>query len=367
MKRRISPASIVLGVVLVGAAGLVIQHLFAPRTGAPSEKQIAAAQSRTVAPPGGASDEKRLLPPGDWIPGDGVIEPKDRETRLASSVGGRIASVFVREGDRVEVGTLVVQLDDTLERAAVVAAESELAVAKAESVRTRRGVRKEDVEAIVADFEALTARARLSSDVLARSEALAASGAISQSELDNARGTFEVDRANLASIEAKKRAAVSGSRFEDIAIAMARVSAAEARLAQATAARSQREVRSPIQGQVLQLKVRAGEYYNPLGAEPLALVGDTSELRVRIDIDERNVGKVSLGMPGFVTLSAFGERKFAGKVVAIGERMGRKNLRTDDPTERIDTKILEVVMALDNALGLRPGQRVSAFLESPKN
>ncbi|MEN9578008.1 MAG: hypothetical protein RJA70_1017 [Pseudomonadota bacterium] len=366
MKRRISTASVVAVVVLLGAGALVFQHLFAQRSGAPSEKQITAAQSRTLTPAAGATDERRPLPEGDWLPGDGVIEPKDRETRLASSVGGRIASVLVHEGEPIEMGALVIQLDDTLERASVVAAESELAITKAEAYRTGRGVRKEEIEAVAADFEALTARARLSSEVLTRAEGLAAAGAISATELDSARATFEVDRASLASVEAKKRAAVAGSRLEDISIALARVQAAEARLAQATAARSQREVRSPISGQVLQLKVRAGEYYNPLGSEPLALLGDTSELRVRVDIDERNVAKLSLGMRGFVTLSAFGDRRFPGKVISIGERMGRKNLRTDDPTERIDTKILEVVMALDDAAGLRTGLRVSAFLEAPQ-
>ncbi len=366
MKRRISAASIVLLVVLVGAGALVLQHLFVRRTGAPTEKQIAAAQGRTAMPPGAGNDERRPLPAGNWLPGDGVIEPKDRETRVASNVGGRIASVLVREGEQVEAGALLVQLDDTLERASMAAAESELAIAKAESYRTGRGVRKEEIEAVAADFEALTARARLSQDVLSRSEVLAASGAISSSELDKARSVFEVDRASLASVEAKKRAAVAGSRLEDVAIAMARVKGAEARLAQASAVRAQRDVRAPIKGQVLQLKVRAGEYYNPLGQDALALLGDTSELRVRVDIDERNVAKLSLGMRGFVTLSAFGSRKFSGKVIAIGERMGRKNLRTDDPSERIDTKILEVVMELDDARGLRPGLRVSAFLEAPK-
>ena len=47
----------------------------------------------------------------------------------------------------------------------------------------------------------------------------------------------------------------------------------------------------------------------------------------------------------------------------LGRRMGRKNLRTDDPTERNDTKILEVVIALDTFDGLVVGQRVSAMID----
>lgn len=364
MRLRVSISTLLFWGALLGAGALVAQHVLARRTAAPSARQAELARGRTVVPPGGGSDESKALPEGSWLPGDGVIEPKDRETRLASNVGGRIARVLVHEGAQVEAGALLIQLDDTLERAAMVAAEAELNVAKAEAYRVGRGVRTEDIEAISAEFEASDARARLSADARARSEVLAQSGAIAEGELEKARRVAEIDRAALAAIEAKKRAAVAGSRLEDVAVAMAKVRSAEARLAQAAAARDQRDVRSPIKGQILQLKVRVGEYYSPLGQDALALIGDTSELRVRLDIDERNVGKLALGMRGFVTLSAFGSRRFDGKVIAVGERMGRKNLRTDDPTERIDTKILEVVMALDDQTGLRPGLRVNAYLKA---
>jgi HlyD family secretion protein len=55
-----------------------------------------------------------------------------------------------------------------------------------------------------------------------------------------------------------------------------------------------------------------------------------------------------------------------GKVAEIGRRMGRKNVRTDDPTERIDTKILEVVIDLDEPGTLVPGLRVTSFVEAGK-
>ncbi|MDC0670624.1 hypothetical protein [Nannocystis radixulma] len=49
-------------------------------------------------------------------------------------------------------------------------------------------------------------------------------------------------------------------------------------------------------------------------------------------------------------------------MVEIGRRMGRKNIRTDDPVERIDTKILEVVIELDKAEALLPGLRVVSVI-----
>ena len=91
------------------------------------------------------------------------------------------------------------------------------------------------------------------------------------------------------------------------------------------------------------MKFRAGEFYQAGGADPLVIMGDTRQLRARIDVDERDIGRLSANATSIVRVPAFPGRDFHGKVVEIGRRMGRKNVRTDDPVERNDTKILEVV------------------------
>ncbi len=45
-----------------------------------------------------------------------------------------------------------------------------------------------------------------------------------------------------------------------------------------------------------------------------------------------------------MTADAFGDRHFPGRVVRVGQILGRKNVRTDEPTERVDTKILETLI-----------------------
>jgi len=59
----------------------------------------------------------------------------------------------------------------------------------------------------------------------------------------------------------------------------------------------------------------------------------------------------------------YGERKFAGRVIRIGGMLGRKNIRTDEPSERVDTKILETLIELDAGASLPIGLRVDAFIE----
>jgi multidrug resistance efflux pump len=158
------------------------------------------------------------------------------------------------------------------------------------------------------------------------------------------------------------RAAMNGSRPEDVLSAQARAAAARARRDQAKAALERLVVRAPIAGEVLQVRYRPGEYYVPGGAEALVVMGDTTKLTVRMDVDERDIARVRDKAAAYVSADAFGDRRFTGHVSEIGRRMGRKNVRTDDPTERRDTKILEVVLDLDATDGLVPGQRVVAHI-----
>ena len=85
-------------------------------------------------------------------------------------------------------------------------------------------------------------------------------------------------------------------------------------------------------------------------------------MRVRVDVDEADIGKVQVGQRAFVSAQAYGERKFWGRVVRISQKLGKKNIRTEEPTERIDTKILETLIELDEEHKLPTGLRVNAFI-----
>jgi multidrug resistance efflux pump len=228
-----------------------------------------------------------------------------------------------------------------------------------------RGARAVDKEAAASDASSAKARADQSAVQLQRIEKLSGTGAATPEELDRARLTAAAEAASARAAEARARGVDEGFRSEDIATARAQVEAAEGKLEQARAALERRYVRAPFAGEILQVKSRIGEYYTPGTSEPLMVLGDTSKLRVRMDVDERDIGRVRTGAKGFATADSFPGKHFAGKVVEIGRRMGRKNIRTDDPVERIDTKVLEVVLELEQASGLVPGLRVSSFIEGP--
>jgi HlyD family secretion protein len=364
MFKRI-PKSVRIGAfcLLLGTCGAQIARtaVAAPVT-VPLAKDVAKADRVAVSRVGGADAREPLPEKGDVVGGNGVVEPAQRETRVAAQVSAVVQKVLVKEGDQVKAGDALVQLANGVEQASLAAANADLAGEKANYARALRGLRVEDREAVAAEAQAAKSRAELAASVLGRTEALAKSGAATADELDRARRQAQTEQANYKATDARLRAADSGSRIEDIAFAKARVAAAEARVAQAQATLDRLTVRAPLDAEVLQVKVREGELYGNQGSEPLLVLGDTRTLRVRMDVDEHDIARVHLGATAYVVADAFTGQRFTGKVVEIGRRFGRKNIRTDDPVEKNDTKILEVVLELDKNQQLVPGQRVTSYV-----
>ena len=326
--------------------------------------------------PADAAKAKRELPPAEGaadfrqptelaktgavalVGGNGVIEPRDREVKVSATVSGRIAEVRVQEGQRVAAGDVLVALVNDVETAAIAVAEAELAAAKARLVEVQSGSRVEDVRAAAADAKQARARAALSRGVAERTAKLFDGGAATADELDRAKKQAEVDAFAGKAAQSRQSALANGSRVEAVAVAEADVRTADARLAEARVRLAERDVRAPSAGEVLQVKVRAGELAQPGGVDPLVVLGDTTSLTARVDIDERDVAAIALGTAVTIRAKASPGRAYPGTIREIARRMGRKNVRTDDPTERSDTKILEVVVALKESDGLYVGQRV---------
>lgn len=361
MKNKVTP--FLAAIAVLAMLFLVVRALSAGPAYDPRAKDSAAA-TRTVQPPAGTIDERAPLPEASMIGGSGIVEPAQREARLAGGSSGIVTAIRVVEGDRVNAGDVLVVLDSAVEAAAVKTSEAEVASARATLAKTRNGQRTEDRDAALAESRSTKARSDLSEIALSRAEQLTKGGAMTQEELDRARLNAAADKQTSRAAEARAHAAEVGSRTEDIAAANAALIAADARLEQAKATLDRRQIKAPYAGEVLQVKARVGEYYTAGASEAPIVLGDTTSLRARMDVDERDIGKVKIGQAAYVRVDAYPGVKFTGKVAEIGRRMGRKNVRTDDPTERLDTKILEVVVNLDDAKRLVPGLRVASFIEA---
>lgn len=314
-------------------------------------------------------DRRFAAPKGAYIAGNGVIEPRVQETRVAAAVAGRIAAIKIHEGQKVELGAILLSLDSSVERAALNAADADVKRAQAELLRLVNGARREEVQSAIAVAAGAQARAKLSQDTLQRTEAVSASGGISKEEMERVRRLAEVDQATAQQAEAQRQLTVEGSRKEDIQNAQAALAAAEARRAQSQEALDRLTIRAPIAGEILQVKYRVGEFYQPGAGEPLVVLGDTSELHARMDVDERDLAYLQTGATAIIRAPAFPNFDVRGQLIEIGRRMGRKNVRTDDPTELNDVQILEAVIRLNDPYAKRliVGQRVVCYLAKRMN
>ena len=135
-------------------------------------------------------------------------------------------------------------------------------------------------------------------------------------------------------------------------------------MAEAQALLEKTYIRAPVDGRILRRYRKTGESVSSNGNTPVVAMGDTRTLRVRADVDEADVSRLYTGQKAYVTAETFGDHRFTGRVVQVGQALGRKNVRTDEPTERVDTKILETLVELDPGQVLPIGLRVDTFLEA---
>jgi multidrug efflux pump subunit AcrA (membrane-fusion protein) len=137
-------------------------------------------------------------------------------------------------------------------------------------------------------------------------------------------------------------------RPEELAVAEAEIELALARLEEAEVDLESTFIRAPIDGIVLRILMRPGE---TIAADhndrPIVSVADASRIMVRAEVDETDVARVRVGQRAHVTAAAYGDATFPGLVVRVGHVMGPKLTAGADPTEKVDTEILETLIALE--------------------
>ena len=301
--------------------------------------------------------------PRERVVAPGRVEAVSEEIEIGVEVPGRIVALHVQEGDAVRAGQVLAELENADYRAQVAFAEARVAEVRAVLARTRNGSRAEELREAAAAVDQAEAVAEQARREAARRDVLAADGVIAREERDRATRDVAVADARLRALRERQALVEAGPRAEDHRQAEAALAAAVASLAEARARLAKTAIVSPIDGTVLRRRLRVGESVTPeVPGTSLYTVADLSRLRVRLDVDEHDVGAVALGQRAHVTATAYGDRRFEGRVIRVGRILGRKNIRTDEPRERVDMKILEVLVELDQGASLPIGLRVDATL-----
>jgi multidrug resistance efflux pump len=293
-----------------------------------------------------------------------VVEASSERISLGFEVPGTIAEVFVNEGDRVEAGQALARLDDRLARARVARAEAAVEAARARRDASVRGSRKAEIDAAEAEAASARSTAWERAQTHARIEKLAASNAVSAQQADDAKSAADAARANSNAAEARLALIKEGSRTEARREAEATLLGAAADLEEAKTLLSKSELRAPITGVILRRLAEPGELVTITPPEVVFAMANLDQLQLRVEIDEADVGRIASLQTGFATADAYGAKRFPGKITTITRELGRKTLRTDDPRAKADTRVLEVMFALDDAAELPLGLRMDVHVET---
>jgi HlyD family secretion protein len=296
----------------------------------------------------------------------GRVEPRSREIRIAAPAPARIAAVLVSANDKVFAGELLLRLDDEEAVARVAAAEARVALAKRarnDQAMPAGSAERRKAEDAAYDAERAAADARATLDRVAAERR---AGSATQADLDAARTALSRaqdrqrdQRDALAKLRAASDTALP-SRLEG------ELNVARAEWTLALAALEKTRIRAPFDAAVLQVDARPGELAVPAIEPALMVLGDTTALRVRAEVDEQYLGRMRVGQPVVVRAAAFHGRDFAGKVASIARIVGPSRINARGPRKFSDVDVLEVAVDLPEPGPLVVGEQVDVYFTSQR-
>ena len=299
-----------------------------------------------------------------WMHGIGYVEPVGEVRRLAFRPAGVVATCAVSVGQRVTAGTVLMTLRAGEERAAVAQAEAGVALARVELAQLKAGVNPQQIAAVRAGKVAADSEAAHARHQFTRQQILLEQRASSRAEFDLAEAGWRRAEALARQRSSELSHLEQQVRETDLAVAEARVRAAEARLEVARQCFEETILRAPIDGVVLECLRREGEATSGGAGEPVLLFGDPSLLCVRAEIDETYALALTSGLEAVISGPALGVRELRGRVTLVKGLMGKKTIFAQTATERKDLDALQILIALPEGTALPIGLEVDVRVQA---
>jgi HlyD family secretion protein len=243
----------------------------------------------------------------------GLIEPATEEREIGAEALGALREVLIEENDLVKAGQLVAVVKNDDQKAVLAQAKAQVSAARANLADVERTYKRDAV---------LEQNRTLPTATLERSR----------------------DRLDAAKAEVERATAL---------------------VQQAQANLDKTLIRSPIDGVVLKKMVVAGGAVTNQPPTPIAILGDLSKLRVRADVDELDIGKVHQAQKVEIRADAFPGLRVGGTVARINKRLGARKVQTDRSNERADSKVLQLLVAIEGGAPLPVGLRVDVYFLQP--
>jgi len=352
MKRRAYP--IVLPLVALGMLGFGAYHILH------SAQKYAVAANSPPAPP-------QRNPYGSSIAASGLVEPRDETIAIGSPLAGVVLEVNVpaaKVGQRVRAGDPLFRVDDRQWQSRLATYEANLRAAEAQSAKLAAEPRPEEIPPSAAKLKAEHWNLELLRDQYERGQKLVASKAIPMEEQVGRELKLRAAEQQLARVQSEHELLLAGAWAPDKAIALSAVEQARAQIAEARTEIERAIVRAPVDGNVLQVNVRPGEFVGAANGQSLVVLGDLEHLQVRVDIDEHEISRFRPGLPAQAVARGGHEPPWQLEFVRVEPLVVPKRTLTGDNTERVDTRVLQVIYALPaNCDTLFVGQQVDVYID----
>lgn len=321
-------------------------------------RRVPPASRPEVAPP---TTPKEFRP----IAGAGLVEARMENIPIGVNIPGVVVGRFVNRNDMVRKGDPLFQTDDRNLKAELGVRKALLASARAQLARLEVAPTQGDIPTFQATVDEARARFLEAEVVLRRTERLYHDRASAASDFDRDRYAYQAARATLAKAEADLER-LKKTWEKDIEVQRAAVLQAEAQVRGTETDIERTLVRAPVDGQVLQVSVRLGQFAAMQWKEPLVVLGDIRRLHVRVDIDEQDVPYFRKGLKAVATLKGKPNVRFPLEYVDIEPYVIPKQSLTGSNSERVDTRVLQVIYALpdERAVPLYIGQQMDVYLEA---
>lgn len=246
------------------------------------------------------------------VGGIGIVEPKSELINVGVELPGIVSNVAVKVGDVVKKGELLFALDQRDIDAKITILEKKLAVSK---------IQEEDAAkqfSIVNNIKN--------------------PDAVSQDELNRRQYAHK--------------------------IAVLRVEEIKAQLQQALITKERLNIISPIDAKILEIGIRIGEFANPAALQPLVRIGDTSQMYIRVEIDEQNASSISEHSVAQGLLRGNTEQRIPLSFVRFEPYVKPKqNLAVAG--QRVDTRVLQVIYSLPKNIScIYVGQQMDVFVDA---
>jgi len=282
--------------------------------------------------------EEKIIRTGDMAP--------NAQVTIFSKVQGWVGKINVREGDLVKTGQVLVTLDSREAEAAVAQAQASLEAGRARL----KQVQATSEETVQSQIQQTKANMELAQADLKRAQELQEKNFIARQQLDEARMKYNVAKANydlaLNSIRQK-------TWENDIALAEAQVNQAKATLEFNKAQLANLIILSPMNGGITKRYVDPGTMVKD--TTPILTLMDFTEMKMVVNVIEREFIYLQKGQPVKITVTAFPDRVFTGRIEVI------------TPALELQSRTAEIQISIPNPdFVLKPGMfgRAEVILRS---